>query len=532
MLIVAVAEQAHIVTEPEPAAAEVGATAEQDRIGRLYLLLLRRVPDAAGLSHFQAVVGRGQSMEAVAQQLISSPEFRARHGSLSDHAFLELLYGAFGRRADPSGLGAWSTALGRGVPRSAVAVGFIDSAEAAASPTLYTDVQGAVSRLYRSVLSRTPDPGGLRTWERARRAGVPLATIATRFIESPEFSLRYGATGDESFVDLLYANVLGRAADSGGRSDWLREIRVRGRTSVVLGFSESEEFRILTGTSNLPSLPIASAWPTTGSAGRAGAAAPAAPVTEAKIPVSPEPARVLVDVDFDTVPDRGFGQVDDTTMTGIFGLPVRCYASSEMSISGRTMRVRFGPTDEGSARSYCKVSLPKGHDEVWLRYRVYAEPGWVPVKGGKLAGLAGGAGNTGGAGPSRGEGFSARNMWRTGGNLVQYTYHQDQAGSYGDDFRYLDGGQPARLVAGQWRTITHQVTMNTPGQRDDTITGYVDGRQVMRRTGLSLRGPGYAFGVDQLLLGGFYGGSDSSWAPPSTTYIRFDDVVVSTGPLA
>lgn len=236
----------------------------------------------------------------------------------------------------------------------------------------------------------------------------------------------------------------------------------------------------------------------------------------------------MLSADFDDAPYQGFGQVSDADMSHQFGgLDTSCYSEGELALDQGSMRVRFRPSSEGSARSYCRVTLPPGFDELWLQYRVLPESGWTPVRGGKMAGLAGGAVNTGGSPPRDGEGFSARNMWRTGGNLVQYVYHQEQPGIYGEDFAY---DSPA-LEVGTWATIVHQIRLNSLDMADGSITTWVDGRPALHRDGLVLRGRGQRWTIDTLLIGGFYGGSDSSWAPPHTTYMRYDDVVVS-GPVA
>ena len=261
-------------------------------------------------------------------------------------------------------------------------------------------------------------------------------------------------------------------------------------------------------------------------------AAPTTTTTAAPTTTTTAPARtgsLLLSANFDNAPTRAFGQVTDADMRTQFGgLAASCYAESEMALGDGSMRVRFQPTSVGSARSYCSVTLPAGHDELWLRYRVLPESGWVPVRGGKMAGLAGGTANTGGGAPRMGEGFSARNMWRTGGALVQYVYHQNQPGTYGEDFKYDN----SVLTAGQWSTIVHRVRLNTAGQANGSITAWVDGRQTMQREGLVLRGSGYTWSIDKVMVGGFYGGSDASWAPPSTTYMRYDDVTVSTAALS
>ena len=100
-----------------------------------------------------------------------------------------------------------------------------------------------VSRLYLSVLGRAPDRGGLAFWTNRRKAGVPLATLATQVMATREFTSRYGAPDEVAFVDLLYRNVLGRDGDPTGRAYWIGALTGRRltRTQVVMLFSESPE---------------------------------------------------------------------------------------------------------------------------------------------------------------------------------------------------------------------------------------------------------------------------------------------------
>ena len=73
--------------------------------------------------------------------------------------------------------------------------------------------------------------------------------MSAAFATSPEFGQAYGALDDEAFVDLVYANVLDRAPDAGGRAFWLDQL-ARGRTrgSLMALFSDSPEFVDVTGT--------------------------------------------------------------------------------------------------------------------------------------------------------------------------------------------------------------------------------------------------------------------------------------------
>jgi hypothetical protein len=104
-----------------------------------------------------------------------------------------------------------------------------------------------VTRLYFAVFLREPDAGGLTYWIRLHQGGLGLADIATHFANSAEFQARYGTLGNRAFVDLVYRNVLHRSPDTGGLTYWTGLVNsgmTRGR--MLIGFSESPEFRSAT----------------------------------------------------------------------------------------------------------------------------------------------------------------------------------------------------------------------------------------------------------------------------------------------
>lgn len=112
-------------------------------------------------------------------------------------------------------------------------------------------VTGSIERLYRAVFLRPSDHGGLQFHTNRYVSGRPLHGIASDFIGSEEYRLRYPAhLSDEQFVELLYHNVLGRASDPGGKGFWLAHLRSGrlDRAGVLVGFSESPEFVARTGT--------------------------------------------------------------------------------------------------------------------------------------------------------------------------------------------------------------------------------------------------------------------------------------------
>lgn len=113
----------------------------------------------------------------------------------------------------------------------------------------YDLVAAQVFRLYRATLGRDPDEGGHTNWTRAiHEGGRTLESAASGFVTSKEFQTTYGSTTNAQFVTLLYNNVLGRAPDSTGFENWTNALASKAltREQVVLGFSESQEFKLNT----------------------------------------------------------------------------------------------------------------------------------------------------------------------------------------------------------------------------------------------------------------------------------------------
>ena len=109
---------------------------------------------------------------------------------------------------------------------------------------LNTD-SGKMFRLYNAAFKRLPDPDGLRYWIGNFSSGKDdERAIASSFLASDEFKQRYGENiSDSIYVNTLYKNVLGRDADTGGLNYWLGQLNSGAETryEVLLGFSESAE---------------------------------------------------------------------------------------------------------------------------------------------------------------------------------------------------------------------------------------------------------------------------------------------------
>ncbi|MEA1832186.1 DUF4214 domain-containing protein [Methylobacterium durans] len=100
-------------------------------VARLYYGLLDRAPDAEGLHYFRDTLGQGNALPDVAQVVLNSAEYLAKHAGLSDTAYVQSLYEhALGRQAEQEGLDYWDGRLEQGASRAWVASAITDSAEA------------------------------------------------------------------------------------------------------------------------------------------------------------------------------------------------------------------------------------------------------------------------------------------------------------------------------------------------------------------------------------------------------------------
>ena len=102
---------------------------------------------------------------------------------------------------------------------------------------------GQAYRLYKGVLGREGEPGGLGYVMNRLDQGETLKNVASGYLNSPEFLAKYGNADQPTFINLLYQNILGRAADASGTSfinNWMASGATR--EDVTLGFTESPEY--------------------------------------------------------------------------------------------------------------------------------------------------------------------------------------------------------------------------------------------------------------------------------------------------
>ncbi len=240
---------------PPPPPVQTGGSGEQlnDQIRRLFSAYFGRAPDAPGLEFWARERAQGTPLETVSQAFADSPEFVANYGTLSDDDFVELVYAnVLERSPDADGKAFWVDQLAQGLSRGELMIGFSEGAEfVAKTGTAAPSGQfvGSIVRLFTAYFDRGPDQVGLEFWVDQRASGRSLASVSDAFAQSPEFEATYGSLSNGEFVDLIYANVLGRPADADGRQFWIDELdRGVSRGSLMIGFSESPENLLKTQT--------------------------------------------------------------------------------------------------------------------------------------------------------------------------------------------------------------------------------------------------------------------------------------------
>ncbi len=234
-------------------------------IARLYFAAFGRVADSAGLV-LQLQATRAQSSPSdgssydVAGSLVSSAEFAARYGTLSDADFVRTVYqNALGRQPDTATLNAYVASLSgppgnrlrpgpatRGSVLDSIANGDEARGRLSANPnvTYAATAEEQVARVYDAAFGRDADPAGFNTFVSAIVNGVTLQQVALSFLGSAEFASRYGAApSGQVLVDALYQNTLHRAPDAAGEALYVQAL-ASGQISqagLLAAFADSQE---------------------------------------------------------------------------------------------------------------------------------------------------------------------------------------------------------------------------------------------------------------------------------------------------
>lgn len=171
-------------------------------------------------------------------------------------------------------------------------------------------------------------------------------------------------------------------------------------------------------------------------------------------------------------------------------------------------------------------------EEIYFRYYLRFADDWNPERGGKLPGIGGTYGRAGWGGrPVHGDdGWSARGLFegqradRT--PIGFYCYHMDMRGKYGSGWRW-DREDRGLLENNRWYCIEQYVRLNTPGEANGILRGWVDGGLAFEKTDIRFRNVD-TLRIETVWVNFYLGGT---WASESDHHAYIDDVVISNKPI-
>ncbi len=202
-----------------------------------------------------------------------------------------------------------------------------------------------------------------------------------------------------------------------------------------------------------------------------------------------------------------------------------------IEVEGESRFMRHVNDTKGLSPGTTGIQWWKGlgdHEELYLSYRVrFSGNDWEgPSYHGKLPGLCGNEGCPGGGNPPDHEdGFSTRLMFHGTDTLFFYLYYagmDTSSSNYGNSLSFSAyDNEPD-----QWRTVTQRVVLNTPGEANGILEGFLDGELVAQKTDMDFRNTDDQF-ISTLVFTNFLGGSGEEPSDYGDEPVNdFDEVIV------
>jgi len=215
-------------------------------VNSLYKVAFGRRADPQGLATRIHQLQSGLALEILAEELVRSPEFQARHGTGHgvDANYISALYRVGLRREpDQEGLAKWSAIGAKGSTRAQVLAAFAASEEAlenAGSASVDAAQTGdssvLVSSLYNTAFGRDADAVGLANGIQYLQSGGSLEELAEQLAGSAEFQARHGTSRkiDFGYLSALFRDGLGRQPDLVSVAFWFAQANNNATRATVL----------------------------------------------------------------------------------------------------------------------------------------------------------------------------------------------------------------------------------------------------------------------------------------------------------
>ncbi len=199
-------------------------------------------------------------------------------------------------------------------------------------------------------------------------------------------------------------------------------------------------------------------------------------------------------------------------------------------LSGRALRIAVPEGSHYGASLQYAFARKTGAEpeEVYFRYYLRFADDWDPQRGGKLPGIGGTYGRAGWGGrPGNGRnGWSARGQFngrKDGATPIGfYCYHADMKRRYGSSWIWTKDRR-GYLKNNRWYCVEQYARMNTPGENDGILRGWVDGRLAFEKTDVRMRDIP-ALRIECIWINIYHGGK---WSAQSTDHLYIDNIVIA-----
>jgi uncharacterized repeat protein (TIGR01451 family) len=201
-------------------------TADQRFISELYRDLLGRPIDAGGLAHWSAMLAGGASRSEIAAGIEASQEYREVEVKGLYQRYLH-------RDVEADALAYWTQFLASGHSLEDLSAQLVGSDE-------YFNVrgggteQGFIDALFHDALGRAADPQGETAFEQFLAGGKSHQQAADIVFSSPEYR--------DDLVQNYYQNYLGRPAESDGQDYWAGQLADHSDEEVIASIVSQDEF--------------------------------------------------------------------------------------------------------------------------------------------------------------------------------------------------------------------------------------------------------------------------------------------------
>jgi hypothetical protein len=186
-------------------------------IAKAYQTYLHRPADPAGINYWIARMHQDVTDEKLEANFLSSPEYIAANGGVNGVAGQGWVAGMYrdllDRVADPGGLSYWTGQIASGVSPFAIAMGF------AASPEREST---RINSDYEIYLDREVDPAGLSYWlNQFVQNTARNEDLIAGFLSSQEYYFNHGGGTVPTWIESLYEDVLHRATSNQELQGWI-----------------------------------------------------------------------------------------------------------------------------------------------------------------------------------------------------------------------------------------------------------------------------------------------------------------------